>query len=74
MLKSSAFEDNGKLAVKNAGKCTPPGDWHHYTLTLIATDLDPNALEPGLTRDQLFEKLNGHTKGAAGLIGRFTKP
>ena len=56
------------------GPCTPPGDWHHYTFTLIATDLDPKALEPGLTRDQLLEKLNGHTKGAAGLIGRFTKP
>jgi len=56
------------------GPCTPPGDWHHYTFTLIATDLDPKALEPGLTRDQLFEKLAGHTKGAAGLIGRFTKP
>jgi len=56
------------------GPCTPPGDWHHYTFTLIATDLEPKALEPGLTRDQLFEKLNGHTKGAAGLIGRFTKP
>ena len=24
------------------GPCTPPGDWHHYTFTLIATDLDPN--------------------------------
>ena len=56
------------------GPCTPPGDWHHYTFTLIATDLDPKALEPGLTRDQLFEKLAGHAKGAAGLIGRFTKP
>jgi len=56
------------------GPCTPPGDYHHYTFTLIATDLDPKALEPGLTRDQLFERLKGHTKGAAGLIGRFTKP
>ena len=56
------------------GPCTPPGDWHHYTFTLIATDLDPKALEPGLTRDQVFEKLTGHTKGAAGLILRFTKP
>ena len=56
------------------GPCTPPGDWHHYTFTLIATDLDPKALEPGLTRDQVFEKLAGHAKGAAGLIGRFTKP
>ena len=56
------------------GPCTPPGDWHHYTFTLIATDLDPKALQPGLTRDDLFKALEGHAKGAAGLIGRFTKP
>jgi Raf kinase inhibitor-like YbhB/YbcL family protein len=57
------------------GPCTPPGtDWHHYTFTLIATDLDPKALEAGLTREQLFEKLNGHAKGATGLIGLFKKP
>jgi Raf kinase inhibitor-like YbhB/YbcL family protein len=53
------------------GPCTPPGDWHHYTFTLIATDLDPKALQPGLTRDELLAALNGHAKGAAGLIGRF---
>lgn len=53
------------------GPCTPPGDWHHYTFTLIATDLDPKALSPGLTRDELLSALNGHAKGAAGLIGRF---
>jgi len=57
------------------GPCTPPGtDWHHYTFTLIATDLDPKALEPGLTREQLFDKLNGHAKGATGLVGLFKKP
>jgi Raf kinase inhibitor-like YbhB/YbcL family protein len=56
------------------GPCTPPGDWHHYTFTLIATDLDPKALAPGLNRDELFKALDGHAKGAAGLIGRFTKP
>jgi Raf kinase inhibitor-like YbhB/YbcL family protein len=56
------------------GPCTPPGDYHHYIFTLIATDLDPKALEPGLTREQVFEKIKGHTKGAAGLIGRFRKP
>ena len=56
------------------GPCTPPGDWHHYTFTLIATDLDPKALAAGMTRDELFKALDGHTKGAAGLIGRFTKP
>ena len=56
------------------GPCTPPGDWHHYTLTLIATDLDPKALQPGMTREELFDALKGHTKGAAGLIPRFTHP
>jgi Raf kinase inhibitor-like YbhB/YbcL family protein len=56
------------------GPCTPPGDWHHYTFTLIATDLDPKALQPGMTRDEVLKALDGHTKGAAGLIGRFTKP
>lgn len=56
------------------GPCTPPGDFHHYTLTLIATDLDPKALQPGMTRDELFAALKGHTKGAAGLILRFTHP
>jgi Raf kinase inhibitor-like YbhB/YbcL family protein len=57
------------------GPCTPPGTgMHHYTLTLIATDLEPNALPPGLTREELFEKLKGHSKGAAGLVGRFGRP
>jgi Raf kinase inhibitor-like YbhB/YbcL family protein len=56
------------------GPCTPPGDWHHYTLTLIATDLDPKALQPGMTREELFAALNAHTKGAAGLIVRFRHP
>jgi len=47
------------------GPCTPPGDWHHYTFTLIATDLDPKALRPGMTREELFAALNGHTKGVS---------
>jgi hypothetical protein len=41
---------------------------------VIATDLDPKALPPGITRDQLFAALAGHTKIAAGLIGRFRHP
>ena len=56
------------------GPCTPPGDWHHYTFTLIATDLDPKALQPGMTRDELFAALAGHTKTAAGLVVRFRHP
>jgi Raf kinase inhibitor-like YbhB/YbcL family protein len=56
------------------GPCTPPGDWHHYTLVLIATDLDPKATQPGMTRDELFAALAGHAKGSAGLVGRFRHP
>src|SRR5215467_9834839 len=35
------------------GPCTPPGPKHHYTFVLIATDLEPAALQPGLTREDL---------------------
>jgi Raf kinase inhibitor-like YbhB/YbcL family protein len=56
------------------GPCTPPGPQHHYTFTLIATDLEPTALQPGLTRDELIKALDGHAKGATGLIGTFIHP
>lgn len=56
------------------GPCTPQGMPHHYTFTLIATDLEPTELPPGLTRDELFVKLNGRTKGATGLVGLFGTP
>ena len=53
---------------------TPPGSPHHYTFVIVATDLEPKELAPDLTLPQLQEKLNGHTKGAAGLVGLFVKP
>jgi len=56
------------------GPCTPPGVPHHYAFTLIATDLEPNALQPGLTRDELIKALDGHAKGATGIIATFSKP
>lgn len=57
------------------GPCTPPvTGLHHYTFTLIATDLEPDALPAGLTRDELFARLNGRTKGAAGIVGLFGRP
>jgi Raf kinase inhibitor-like YbhB/YbcL family protein len=61
------------------GPCTGPVAPHHYTFTLIATDLDAKELPPGLTRDQLMEKLNppapapSHVKGVTGLVGLWTK-
>lgn len=57
------------------GPCTPPNTSpHHYTFILIATDLDPKALPPGLTRLELFDKLQGHVKGSTGIIGLFKNP
>ena len=56
------------------GPCTPPGPPHHYTFTLIATDLEPTALAAGLTRDEVIKALDGKVKQATGLIGIFSKP
>jgi Raf kinase inhibitor-like YbhB/YbcL family protein len=57
-----------------SGPCTPPGTPHHYVFRIIATDLDPKALPPGLTLDELQSKLAGHAKGAAALVGLFARP
>lgn len=58
-----------------SGSGTPPNtDWHHYTWTLVATDLDPKALQPGLTREELAAPLKDHVKGPAGFITRFKHP
>ena len=56
------------------GPCTPAGPPHHYTFTLIATDLEPSALKEGMTREELIKALDGHAKQATGLIGIFSKP
>jgi len=55
------------------GPCTPPGPLHHYTFTLMATDLEPAALQPGMTRDELIKALDGKVKQATGIIGTFSK-
>ena len=56
------------------GPCTPPNTtYHHYTFVMVATDLEPN-LPPGLTYDELIPKLEGHAKGAAGLVALFKHP
>jgi hypothetical protein len=63
-----------------SGPCTPPGSPHHYTLVIIATDLDPKELPPGLTREEVLAKIvppapaPSHAKGAAGIVGLFVKP
>lgn len=70
---------NGFTGGKNSpgtgryyGPCPPAGSGqHHYVFTLIASDLPPDALPVGLTRDQLLSALKGHALGAAGIIGRY---
>jgi Raf kinase inhibitor-like YbhB/YbcL family protein len=57
------------------GPCPPSNlAYYHYTYTLIATDLDPKELPPGLTRDELFAKLKGHAKYGAILFAMYKKP
>ncbi len=61
-----------------SGPCTPPNTTpHHYTFILTATDLEPNELPPGLTRDEVIAKFGSpspHTKGSTGIVGLFVNP
>jgi phosphatidylethanolamine-binding protein (PEBP) family uncharacterized protein len=69
----------GGNSTMNQGVCWGPGtlpntDWQHYTWTIVATDLDPKALQPDMTREELAAALNDHVKGSAGLVIRFRHP
>ncbi len=58
--------------LRYSGPCPPAGSGaHHYVFTLIATDLQANALPTGLTHGALLTQLKGHTLGAVSLIGRY---
>lgn len=56
------------------GPCVPPNSVRHYAFTLIATNLDPAALAPGLTREELLAKLDGQSKDATVLISLAKHP
>jgi len=54
------------------GPCPPANTGlHHYNFSLIATDLDSRELPPGLTRDELMQKLDGHAKAVGTIVGLF---
>lgn len=55
------------------GPCAGRGTPHHYTFTLIATDLEPTALKPGLSLDEFKAALKGHSKGVTGLVGLYAR-
>ena len=71
---------NGFVGGKNTlgmhwlGPCSPKGNApQHYVMTMIATDLDPSALQAGLTRPELLKALDGHALRAASLVFRFAQ-
>ena len=54
------------------GPCPPRGNApQHYVFTLIAINLEPGALIPGLTETELLESLKGHNLRAASLVLRY---
>ena len=73
----SAFV-GGKNSVGSSvwfGPCPALTDAPHpYTITLIATDIPPGTLQPGMTRDQLIAALQGHALGVTTFIARYPKP
>ena len=70
---------NGFVPGKNTvgthwlGPCPPKGNApQHYVMTIIATDLEPNALQAGLTKAELLKALEGgKALRAASLSFRF---
>jgi phosphatidylethanolamine-binding protein (PEBP) family uncharacterized protein len=57
-----------------SGPCPPSGSPHHYAFVIIATDLDPKELPPGLPLPVLWDRLKDHRKAAAGLVGLYVNP
>jgi Raf kinase inhibitor-like YbhB/YbcL family protein len=55
------------------GPCPPQGDGpHHYLITVMATDLEPN-LAAGLTREQFLSAAKGHLLTSATIGGLFAR-
>jgi hypothetical protein len=57
------------------GPCPPRGNaLQHYVFTLIATDVDPAALPPGLTKDDVLKALQGgRALRAASVVFRYAQ-
>jgi Raf kinase inhibitor-like YbhB/YbcL family protein len=59
------------------GPCMPPRQTaRHYTFILVATDLEPGALPPGLTKEELTDKIapltgTRHDKAQTGMVGLY---
>ncbi len=77
LTKGSKNFVGGKGTRDNAlyiGPCPPAGDAaHHYVFTVVATDLEPGALKPGLTRDEVYAAIKGHALGGTSIVGKYAR-
>jgi Raf kinase inhibitor-like YbhB/YbcL family protein len=65
---------NSRGSTGYTGPCGPPVDApHHYVIDVIALDLAPDALRPGLDREQLLQAIAGHSLGPASLVVRYRR-
>lgn len=61
-------------AAAYRGMCPPVGEVaHHYVLQVVATDLAPGSLPPGLTREGLLAALKGHALVGQSVVGRYAR-
>jgi len=77
ITKGSKNFTGGKGTRDNAlyiGPCPPTGEaLHHYVFTVVATDLEPGALKPGMTRDEVYAAIKGHTVAGQSIVGKYAR-
>lgn len=71
--------ENGALQGRNdfarigyGGPCPPPGSPHRYRFSLYALDASLD-LQPGATKQQVLERMQGHVLGEAQLVGTYQR-
>ena len=65
---------NSRGTAGYTGPCGPPVDApHHYVIDMLALDLAPDALQPGLDRDAFLKAIDGHSLGPASLVMRYRR-
>ena len=65
---------NSRGSMRYLGPCGRLTDApHHYVIDVLALDLAPGALQPGLDREQFLKAVDGHSLGPASLVVRFRR-
>ncbi len=67
---TQGFNDFRRIGY--GGPCPPPGPAHRYFFRLYALDTALN-LSPGLNRQQVLDRIEGHIMGQAELMGRYAR-